>query len=122
MKLAVIGSRNFDNYPLLRDSIYLYYSIEDREGENIYPELIISGGAAGADMQAAFFATAHNIPLKEYLPDWDKYGKRAGFIRNQEIIKNCDCVLAFWDGLSKGTASSLSIAKKLKKNTVIIYF
>lgn len=85
-------------------------------------EEVISGGAAGADSIGATIARRNGIRVTEYLPDWERYGKRAGFVRNELIIRNADAVLAFWDGQSKGTANSLSIAKRLKKPTVIVYF
>jgi len=56
------------------------------------------------------------------LPDWDKYRKSAGFIRNQQIIDACTFVLAFWDGKSKGTKDTIDKARKAKKPTFIIYF
>lgn len=47
-----------------------------------------------------------------YYPDWDKYGKQAGFIRNRLIINDSDCVLVFWDLKSKGTLNSIQLATK----------
>lgn len=120
MKVAVVGSRGFS------DAIHLSAVMEDwfmnQEGLQAKITEIISGGAKGADSLAADWARTHGIKLTEYLPDWDTYGKRAGFIRNEDIIKGADMVLAFWDGVSKGTQNSLSIAKRLKKPTLIVYF
>ena len=123
MQLAIIGSRNFTNYAQLRDVINQYFVSHQDAG---YPKFtfdtIISGGAKGADDMGAKFAKINNIGLREYIPDWDKHGKSAGFIRNRNIINDSDFILAFWDGISKGTANSLSLAKKQKKPTLIIYF
>lgn len=129
MKLAIIGSRNFNDYTLLKEVLYNHYG-ETRVRQDLYGRIdtiyafdeIISGGAKGADSLGAQFAKEKNFKLTEFLPDWDKHGKAAGFIRNEDIIKNCDEVLSFWDGLSRGTANSLSIAKRLKKPTLVIYF
>lgn len=90
--------------------------------EHIIIDEIVSGGAIGADRLGARWAKAQGIKLTEFLPDWERFGKRAGFIRNEDIIKAADAILAFWDGQSRGTANSLSIAKRLKKPTFIIYF
>lgn len=84
--------------------------------------LIISGGAKGADTLAKKYSNDNNIELLEFIPDWDKYGKSAGYIRNVEIIDNCDCVVAFWDGESKGTQHSINIAKKKNKKIKVIKF
>ena len=120
MKLAIIGSRTFTNYQLLEDKLSSYYFGGITDDWLIYE--IISGGAAGADSMGAKFAKEQNIKLTEFLPDWKTHGKAAGFIRNEDIIKNCDEVIAFWDGISRGTQNSLSIAKRLKKPTIVIYF
>jgi len=56
------------------------------------------------------------------LPDWNKFGKATGFIRNQQIVDACDVVLAFWYGKSKGTEHTISLAKKAKKTTFIVYY
>ena len=115
--LAIIGSRTFSNQKLALDVFQLFY---DKRTANI--NSIVSGGAKGADSMAKYIAETIQKPIKEYLPDWNKHGKSAGMIRNIDIIKNCDEVLCFWDGTSKGTANSLGLAKKLKKMTVIYYF
>lgn len=115
MKLGIIGSRNYDDYAMLCQVLVFYLGPLDLTE-------IISGGAKGADSLGARYANDKGIKLTEFLPDWDKYGKRAGFIRNEDIVKNADFILVFWDGVSKGTGNSLSIAKRLKKPTFIIYF
>lgn len=114
MKLAIIGGRSFSDYNLVKSTITQYFH------QNITE--IISGGAIGADRLGAKYAKENNIKLTEFIPNWDLYGKRAGFIRNEDIVKNSDTVLAFWDSESKGTANSLSTAKRLKKTTIIIYY
>ena len=113
MTLALIGSRGFNNYNLLKS--ILYPNID-----NITK--IISGGANGADKLGEFFAKENNIDIHIFYPNWTKYGKRAGFIRNQYIIESCTHVIAFWDGESKGTKSSIDLAIKNNKKIKIIYY
>ena len=115
MRLAIIGSRNFNNSELLKLTIEQYFGYT-------HIKAITSGGSKGADSLAAQFAKTNKLELIEHLPEWDKYGKSAGFRRNRQIIENADFVLAFWDSISKGTANSLKIAKELKKPTLIYYF
>ena len=103
MKLAIIGSRTFNDPQLLKESLSPYVS---------KITLVISGGAKGADLLGEYWANANNIETLIFYPDWDTHGKRAGFIRNADIIKNCDCCIAFWDGISKGTAHSISLCIK----------
>ena len=119
MRLAIIGSREFDNYRQLESTMSRWFY--DVENNYLITE-VISGNANGADKLGAQWAKENKIKLTEFLPDWKTYGKSAGFIRNVDIIKNCDMVLAFWNSVSKGTASSLKLAKEQKKPTLIIYF
>ncbi len=115
MILAVVGSRTFNSYSLLEKSIknLLFY--------NQITE-IVSGGARGADQLGALFALSHKLQLKEFYPDWNKYGNSAGFKRNKLIIEYADIVIAFHDGVSRGTQNSIDLAKKLKKPCYVIIF
>ena len=119
MRLAIIGGRDFTDYNRLMLAIEDFFP--DSGGVSRISE-VVSGAAKGADSLGARYARECGLKLTEHLPNWDLYGKRAGFIRNELIIKDADMVLAFWDGLSKGTGNSLSIAKRLKKTTLIVYF
>lgn len=113
MKLAIIGSRSFDDYALLCRTVAEHF-----------PDVttIISGGARGADRLARKFADECGLELQEYLPDWKQYGRAAGQIRNRLIIDGADVVLAFWDGTSKGTRGGFEYAKKQGKSAVTISY
>lgn len=102
MKVAVIGSRNIGKFDLSR-----YLPEETDE--------LVSGGARGVDTLAKKYAQEAGIPITEYLPEYDKYGKRAPLLRNITIIENSDIVLAFWDGRSRGTKFVIDNCKKLGK-------
>ena len=113
MKLAIVGSRTFTDFERLEEFVK----------DNIQLPLIteiVSGGAKGADTLAEEFAKKYDIPLKVFYPNWDKYGKSAGFRRNGKIIKNCDRVIALWDGKSKGTRNSIDLARKYNKKLHIL--
>lgn len=90
MKIAIIGSRNLKVNNL---GEYLPKDVTE----------IVSGGAKGIDTCAKIYALKNNIKLTEFLPEYEKYGKRAPLIRNLEIIDYADEVIAFWDGESHGT-------------------
>jgi hypothetical protein len=113
MNLAIVGSRTFTNYTLLENEILKIYTIE-----NI--GCIVSGGAKGADSLAEQFAIKFNIKTKILKPDWDTYGKSAGYRRNCDIVNAADIVIAFWNGISPGTKHSIDIANKLNKKVIII--
>ncbi len=110
MKLAVVGSRDFSDLSVIQKVLTV--------DVNRITE-IVSGGARGVDTAAAHFADKQDIKLKIFLPDWDKFGRAAGPIRNRKIIDYCDEVIAFWDGKSPGTKSSLMMARDLGKNTQV---
>lgn len=111
-RVAVVGSRSFENFKLLDAYLYEYF----------YPFRLISGGASGADSLAEEFARRRNLKKKIYKANWDKYGKGAGFIRNKKIVKNCDVVVAFWDGESKGTKNTIDLAKEAGKKVYVVMF
>lgn len=112
MKLAVVGSRSLNNYSIVSNYLDSVTNLTQ----------IISGGAKGADKFARIYAKKHNIDLVEFKPDWAKYGKSAGYKRNKKIISACDEVVAFWDGVSKGTTHSFKLAQEFEKPITIIRF
>lgn len=58
----------------------------------------------------------NNLPLQEFLPEYDKYPpKQAPLIRNKQIAEACDCLIAFWDGQSKGTKYTIGYAVQMGK-------
>ena len=83
---------------------------------------IVSGGAKGADSLSERWAKENNIETLIFIPDWNKHGKKAGFLRNEDIIKSSDAVIAFWNGESRGTLSSINLAKKYEKSCLIVKF
>lgn len=115
MKIGVIGSRNFDDNWFV--NIEYVYGILNKE-PNI--TMIISGDAKGADKIAEKYADSNNLTKFIIRPNWDKYGIKAGFIRNSTIIKYSDKIYAFWDGKSNGTRDSIKKAKLANKEIVVI--
>ncbi len=114
MKLAIVGSRSFFNYDAFKETL------EDYLSENkIFPTLVISGGAGGVDSLAALWAKEMSIPITVYKADWNKHGKAAGPLRNTTIVDSADKVVAFWDGISRGTQDSINKAKTSKKLLII---
>lgn len=115
VKLAIVGSRSFNDYGLMIEKIMEKYG-------DCEIECVISGGAKGADRLGARFANENNIALIEHKPDWERYGKSAGFIRNRYIIEDCTHCIAFWDGESHGTKNDIDLCQETGKPCDVIIF
>ena len=114
MKVAIVGSRSFADYGRM-----VSFLEELCLSRQITIDLIISGGAHGADALAERLASEYEIPTEIYKADWAQYGKRAGYIRNRLIIAACDICIAFWDGMSKGTKMDIDLCSELGKECII---
>lgn len=113
MVIAIIGSRTFTDYALLKAEV-------DKVAADNPISLIVSGGAIGADTLGARYAVEHCIDKLVFKPDWNRFGKGAGFIRNKDIVDNAEVVIAFWNGVSKGTKHSIDYATKQGKKVIVI--
>lgn len=113
MKVAVVGGRQF------RDKEYLYFVL-DKYNEKHGISHIVSGGAVGADGLAELYAKDRCLPITVYPANWNKHGKGAGYIRNQQIVDDCDVVLAFPDPNSVGTYDTVDKANKAGKEAYVI--
>jgi predicted Rossmann fold nucleotide-binding protein DprA/Smf involved in DNA uptake len=111
VKVGVVGSRNFDDYERM-SQVLSDYDITT----------IVSGGAKGADSLAERYAKEKGIKLIVFKAEWDKYGRQAGFIRNRDIVSGSDMIIAFWDGQSRGTQHTISVATKRGKEAVVVDF
>jgi hypothetical protein len=113
MTIAIIGSRS------ITDKAQIYQKL-DQIFRSRKPDEVVSGGAKGPDTLGVLWARENGVSVKEFLPDWAKYGRSAGFKRNTQIVESADLVIAFWDGESRGTLDSINKAKKLGKRVEII--
>jgi len=115
LNIGVVGSRGFDNYAELKS--YLDSFVFIHEDKDI---CIVSGGARGADSLAEQYATENGLRFQCFPADWGKFGKIAGFLRNDDLVKNCDRIIAFWDGKSSGTKDTIAKAERAEKPSYVI--
>lgn len=113
----ICGSRNFEN-PFMA-SIWI-----DAHVRNLVPagSKVIHGGARGADRMAAESAERNGCDVAPpFLPDWDSHGKKAGIMRNLEMLdQKPDAVIAFWNGKSPGTKHTITEAERRGIKTVVV--
>ena len=129
MKVAVIGSRGFADYGIVKDYLDRLNAMRDIT-------VIISGGAQGADSLGERWADENRVAKRVYEAKWRdlthqdtlvkvnssgyRYDARAGFRRNRDIVDAADVILAFWNMSSPGTGDSIGYAKKTRKPIKII--
>ena len=110
IKLAIVGSRTFDDYEVLKKTL------DEFINQNFFTvNSIISGGCRGTDLLAKKYSEENHIDLITFQADWGKYGKQAGLLRNHDIVKSCDVCIAFYDGVSHGTAHDIRLCNQYKK-------
>ena len=110
-RILVCGGRDYadwyrlcdvlDNLTFDRDWI-----IYDKVNDLFLPDVfIISGGARGADTLAVEWAVMNYCQVDIYMADWKQYGRRAGPIRNQQMLDEGkpDLVVAFPGGRGRMT-------------------
>lgn len=107
MKIIIAGSRTYNDYSRLSE--FCDQVISSMPETKI---TIVSGCAKGADMLGERYASERGYEVIKYPADWDKYGKSAGFLRNEEMAKVGHILIAFWDGQSKGTEHMINLGKK----------
>lgn len=105
MRILVCGGRDYKDFDRLEDVLNSY--------QRAYGSMtIISGCAKGADSLAIEYAEAYGDECLKFPADWDKHGRSAGPIRNQQMLDEGkpDFVVAFPGG--KGTADMVRRARK----------
>lgn len=124
MRILVCGSRGWtDRHRVLNELLELHNEAVLKGAELPLSEVtVIDGGAKGADQIAYEAAIALGMKSERYPADWNRYGKRAGYVRNQQMLDEGkpDTVLAFWDGKSRGTAMMIELSNKAKVPVKVI--
>ena len=109
-KVIIAGSRGFSNYKLLREQCNKFLR-EKRKTSNI---IVVSGHARGADTLGEKYAQDEGFTLEIYPAQWKKFGKRAGYRRNEQMAEVADALIAEWDGKSHGTKHMIEIMENKK--------
>lgn len=113
IRVIIAGGREFSDYQhVCKVMNHLTRTVDEIT--------VICGKARGADSLGERWAKENGHAIEEFLPDWDKHGKSAGYKRNAQMAKAATALVAFWDGKSKGTGHMIDIAKLRKLNVRVI--
>jgi YspA, cpYpsA-related SLOG family len=118
VKVLICGSRDWSDESVIGARI----DHLKRDVTVPWDVLIIVGDASGADAIAYRLAFNAGMRVKTFWADWEKYGARAGPLRNRQMLDaNPDRVIAFWDGISRGTKDTITEAEKRGIFVEIVY-
>jgi hypothetical protein len=107
MRVIIAGSRSITDY---QDVERIITNIIEKNQLEV--DVIVSGSCkTGVDQLGEQYAEKHEIKLIKFPADWGFYQNRAGYIRNILMAENADGLIAIWDGVSRGTAHMIRIAK-----------
>ena len=81
---------------------------------------IVSGKARGMDTLGEKWAKEHNIPIKEFPADWNKYGKSAGYRRNEQMSLYADSAVIIMTKGSLGSTHMKNLMEKVKKPVYLL--
>lgn len=118
LRVIIAGSRDFDDFSKLMNSSMEILTEISKKRDDLDRIRIISGTARGADKLGEQYAKIAHYELSKFPADWDKLGKRAGYVRNAEMAKfavedgSYGVLIAFWDGKSRGTKHMIDLAKR----------
>lgn len=115
MKVIVAGSRGFNDYKKLKQSL-------DKILSRTKNPIIVSGTAKGADQLGERYAEEKGLECLRYPADWNKYGKAAGYKRNKIMALKADALVAFWDGKSRGTKHMIELARNFRLKIKVIRY
>lgn len=117
--LAVVGSRQFDDYEFFCKTMDKYVAFFDYDIKKVY-----SGDAPGVDQMAEDWAISRGHHFEPVLAVWENpdgtHNPGAGYARNEKLLNKITHAVIFWDGGSKGTDHTRSRAKELNKTYVTV--
>jgi hypothetical protein len=115
LRLIIAGGRDFNNFESLVERCDFFL-------QNHKEVIVISGRAKGADLLGEKYAKLRGFDVEVFEADWDQFGKAAGPVRNRDMAKRADALIAFWDGKSRGTKHMIETAKDLGLKVRIIKY
>ena len=109
--VIICGSREWTDYDTLKEKCDIF--LKNKLSDPDIKVTIISGGARGADTLGEKYAAERGLAVKVFPAKWEKYGKRAGYLRNLDMAELGNAVIAFYcaEAENKGTKMMVRIGK-----------
>ena len=117
IKIIIAGGRDYTDVSAMEVGFLKHFN----KYRNDQVE-IVSGMARGADSTGVELARQYNLVVHEWPALWHTYGRSAGYKRNVQMAKNATHLLAFWDGVSKGTEHMINTARRVGLETFIVRY
>jgi anaerobic selenocysteine-containing dehydrogenase len=116
-RVMVTGSRDWDDKMAIDRALFNYWYQAGR----VKDILLIEGGARGADELARICWETAGFHTEQFPADWATYGKRAGIIRNLQMLDTePEHVLAFINNNSRGASHAAAEAER--RGIPVTYF
>lgn len=115
--IAVTGPKAFYNRSLVFNQLNYLLG-------NVMPNIqIIEGGTTCLDNLIKDWANLKNIPCIEFVPNWNQFGSGAEMIRNQEMIRESQGLVVFYDGsFELETILESALNKGIEVHVVDIFY
>jgi hypothetical protein len=115
MKLAIVGALCQDDYHKTRERLDFRFPALSEVTK------FVSSGDQGAGGFAERLAENLGKPIKEFLPNYKRYGRAAPLVRNTQLVEYADYIIVFIDEYSRGTYDFIKKAKAANKPLTVIY-
>ena len=115
MKLAIVGVLCQDDYHKTRERLDFRFPALSEVTK------FVSSGDQGAGGFAERLAENLGKPIKEFLPNYKRYGRAAPLVRNTQLVEYADYIIVFIDEYSRGTYDFIKKAKAANKPLTVIY-
>lgn len=115
MKTAVVGSKSVTDFQIIKDVINKPINLFEWK----ITEIVI-GGVDYCDLGAALWARQNKVPIRIFQPNWKQWGKRAGLMRNIEIVNYADAIIILCEEDVEAFRNLINMARE-KHRKIYLY-